>query len=601
VIIQSLYQRYAHLAQDPSSGISPPHYSVARVSYVLVIDEQGKVCNVVDVREEKGRKKLPLQMVVPEQGGRQSNIKPFFLCDKAEYLLGYCADPSKESDAVRKFESSRELHVSFLRDSDSLEAKAIISFFSNWNREFFESDPLMRTLSANLAQSNDNVLVFQLKGTSILIHETEDIRNFWAKRNEVNIDSDVVLSQCLITGERQVPIARIHSNAIKGVIGSNTSGASIVSFNCESFVSYGKKQSYNAPVSQQAAFGYTTALNHMLASPKHTMRNIGEMTVVFWSDPVQSAVNVYEDFFKGFFVDEAVEKEDMGVTEQVKGTVDRIRKGMKLTPDMLDTQDVPFYVLGLSPNNARLSVRFYWQGEFGSMMDRIMEHVEEMAIEKPNYEHQSHPSLFHVLGETVRKGKDSKDKIPPSLAGDWFRAIIQGTMYPYSMFQAIIQRIRVDGNMNSTRVSVIKAYLMRYARIYRLPLLKEALTVSLNKDTTDTAYRLGRLFSVLERAQQDAAGGVGKLNATIKDRYFSSASATPSAVFPLLMRLAQHHMSKAEFGNFRDRDIQEILDGVEEFPKHMDLTQQGLFVLGYYHQKQYSFTKKTETKGEDKE
>jgi CRISPR-associated protein Csd1 len=600
VIIQSLYRRYVNLSQDPSSGISPPHYSVARVSYVLEINEQGKVCNVVDVREEKGKKKLPLQMVVPEQGKRPGiSVTPYFLCDKAEYLLGYCADPLKESDAVRKFGSSQQLHISLLQDSESVEAKAIVNFFFKWRRDFLESDPMMKILAEQLAQSIDNVLAFRLQGASRLLHETEVIRSIWTRHNESQDENQVGLGQCLIIGQENVPIARIH-NPIKGVVGSNGPGADIVSFNCESFVSYGKKQSYNAPISQQAAFGYTTALNHLLASPKHTMRNIGDMTIVFWSDPVQSAVNDYEDIFKGFFVDEALENEDMGVTEQIKGGVDRIRKGMKLTPDMLDTRDVPFYVLGLSPNISRLSARFYWQGEFGTIVDRIKEHVEEMTIEKPSFEHHSHPSLFHVLGETVRKGKDSKDKISPSLAGDWFRAIIQGTMYPYSMFQAIIQRIRVDGNMNSTRVSVIKAYLMRYARIYSLPLLKEALTVSLNKDTTDTAYRLGRLFSVLERAQQDAAGGVGKLNATIKDRYFSSASATPSAVFPLLMRLAQHHMSKAEYGNFRDRDIQEILDGVEEFPKHMDLTQQGLFVLGYYHQKQYSFTKKTETKGEDK-
>lgn len=599
MIIQSLYQRYNNLVQDPASGISPPHYSVANVSFVLEIDEHGNVTNVVDVREDKGKKKVPIHVVVPDQGeGRSSNIKPYFLCDKAEYLLGHCTDPMKERDAVRKFESSKQLHISLLKESNCAEATAVKNFFINWNRDAFESDPKLKNLTEQLVQSTDNVLVFRLQGSRNLLHDNVVIRNIWARHNEVDDDSKLQFGQCLIIGEQQVPISRIHS-VIKGVKDSHTAGARIVSFNCESFTSYGKEESYNAPVSQQAAFGYTTALNHMLASPKHTMRNIGDMTVVFWSDPVKSTDNEHERFFKGFFVDEAPEKEDMGLTEQVKGGIDRIRKGMKLAPDMLDTRNVPFYVLGLSPNNARLSVRFYWQSEFGSILDRIMEHVEEMAIEKPSFEHQGHPPLFYVLGETVRKGKDSKDKISPSLAGDWFRAIIQGTMYPYSMIQAIIQRIRVDGIINSTRVSVIKAYLIRYARIHRLSELKEVLTVSLNKETTNTAYRLGRLFSVLERAQEDASNV--KLNATIKDRYFSSASATPSVIFPILMRLAQHHMSKAEYGNLRDREIQEILQGVEEFPKHMNLNQQGLFILGYYHQKQYRFTQKTETKGEDNE
>jgi CRISPR-associated protein Csd1 len=315
---------------------------------------------------------------------------------------------------------------------------------------------------------------------------------------------------------------------------------------------------------------------------------MGDMTVVFWSGSKEAAEEV-EAFFAGAVdPNAAAPVEETSLTAQLKDAIVRIRKGDRLEANMVPQGDTPFFVLGLSPNNARLAVRFFWQGNLGDMVEKLGQHAADFSLASADGWREEHPSSYRILEETRRVGSDGKkvgDEPPARLGGELFRSILLGTAYPYSLYTSILNRVRADGIVNPLRVSIIKAHLSRYCRINKVDSYKEALTMSLNAETKEPAYRLGRLFAVLERAQQEAAGGPGRLNATIKDRYFNAASSNPAAVFPILIKLSQHHMSKSQYGSFRDREMQEILDGVENFPAHLDLQRQGLFILGYYHQK----------------
>ena len=509
-------------------------------------------------------------------------------------MLGFYADEAKKADALRKFTASKKLHESILANCADLEANALLSFYATWNAIDVRRHPVVQALLTLLDAGGDQTIVFRLRDQFHFVHQNESIQGIWGQYKLGSQNEIGIRGQCLVTGKQDLPIARIHEAKIKGVKDAQPVGANLVSFNVPSFISYEKIQSYNSPISLDAVFGYTTALNHLLASERNSLRNIGDMTVVFWTRG--RTFSAADELLKHFMMDAPRTEEQIGDTVQVKHVLDRIRKGDLVSEDMMALpEETTIYVMGLAPNNSRLSIRFFWKGAFGSMMDRLHEHVEDLRLGKTGGSDESTPTLYRLLGETVRhddKGKFKADDISPTLSGELFRSILFGHAYPFSFYMAIMNRIRSGDRIEAMKAAAIKAYLTRYARIHRINSIKEVLSVSLNKETKDVAYRLGRLFAILEKAQQDAAGGT-RLNATIKDRYFGAAASTPGAVFPVLLKLAQHHMAKAEYGGSRDRDIQEILDAVEVFPKRLDLTQQGLFILGYYQQKQEIYTKKS--------
>ncbi len=600
MIIQSLYERYEYLLKDPDSPICEPHFTLAKVFYALEITAEGEFIGLYDLREKQGKKWVPRLQHVPEQSARQSNLKPYFLCDKVEYLLGYYANETKRQEAGRKFALSQELHLSILAECEDEEARAVSLFFQRWNGSEVRKVHMLQDHLAALDTGMDQVCVFRIEGKSTFAHENEVIQQRWISSQEHEDSKSGVLGQCLVTGRSNVPISRIHDNKIRGVKGAQSSGAAVISFNKPSFDSYNKEQSYNAPVSREAAFGYTTALNDLLASERNCIRDIGDMTVVFWSVGGPESNAAEGVFLEGITADQRTEEvialellaeEHQAPTTKIRRMLTRYKKGMPIEEDMLPLDDVPFHILGLSPNNARLSIRFHWEGGFGTIMEKLEEHRADMAIAQP--QQFPLPSIHRILAEMNRVGPEGKragSGVSPALAGDLFAAIVTGKVYPYSLYVSIMNRIRADLNVSSIRASLLKAYLSRYARRNHIESLKEVLSVSLNKSTNSSPYRLGRLFAVLERTQQEAAGGYNKLNTTIKNRYFSAASATPAAVFPLLLKLSQHHISKADYGQFRDREIQEILGPVDVFPSRLDMNQQGLFMLGYYHQKQDFFS-----------
>ena len=384
--------------------------------------------------------------------------------------------------------------------------------------------------------------------------------------------------QCLVTG-REDEITATHP-AIKGVRDAQSSGAALVSFNAPAFCSYGREQNFNAPVGKYAAFAYTAALNHLLAD-RNNVQLIGDTTVVCWAEGADPA---YQSFaMTAFFGAES------GLSDNdLRAALKRLADGLPCDDLGIDPER-PFYILGLAPNAARLSVRFFLRDSFGRLMKNVNDHYERLKIINARYEVVP---LWALLRETVNL--NSRDKSPsPAMAGAVARAIFSGGPYPASLLEAVMLRIRAERNITWGRAAIIKAY---YLKNPHKDCPKEVLTVSLNEASTDTAYTLGRLFSVYEAVQQAANPGI---NATIKDKYFNSAAAMPASIFPILNNLCQKHLRKLD-GRLRvyyDKQIMELKGRLgESYPPRMTLAQQGSFDLGYYHQTQKRYTKKEEEK-----
>jgi CRISPR-associated protein Csd1 len=418
-------------------------------------------------------------------------------------------------------------------------------------------------------------LLFRVNG--IYAHEDELIRQAWQNAYE-QVNGE--LQQCLVTGNTDV-IEAVHPS-IKGVDGAQSSGAAIVSFNAPAFCSYGQEQSYNAPVGKYAAFAYTAALNYLLAD-RENVQKIGDTTVVCWAEGGERQYQALT--FAAIFG-----KQDAGLSEaDLRDAVRKLADGKPVPERKLDPQR-SFYILGLSPNAARLSVRFFYRDTFGNLMKNVNAHHERMEIVRPAYDNYRMIPLWVMLRETVNP--NSRDKsASPVLAGAVARAIFTGGLYPAALLEQTMLRIRSERDISRGKAAIIKAY---YLKNTNDGCPKEVLTVALNEASTNPAYTLGRLFSVFEAVQEAANPGV---NTTIKDKYFNSAASTPATIFPLLDNLCQKHLRKLSAGSriWFEKQIM-ALTGVlgEEYPARLTLPQQGSFNLGYYHQTQKRYEKKEE-------
>ncbi|MRS03494.1 type I-C CRISPR-associated protein Cas8c/Csd1, partial [bacterium] len=422
---------------------------------------------------------------------------------------------------------------------------------------------------------------FVLEGKNKLVCENDDVKSYITENEDGDDESDDTekLEEregiCLVTGERAT-IARL--NPRTPILGTK-SNAKIVAFQKNmGFDSYGKKQSFNAPVSKAAAFAYSTALNFLLAKESKQKLLIGDATAVFWAEKKHQLEDVFADIFG------EPAKDDQ--TQDIKALIAALRAPQIGARPELDPQ-TKFYVLGLAPNAARIAVRFWYQDTVQQVLDHIERHFEDCAIvHGPNQPDTLY--LFRLLVSTAMQGKS--ENIQPNLAGDMMRSILSGTPYPQSLLSAAIRRIRAEHEISYPRVALVKAVLARANRYYHSD--QKEVGMSLDITNNNTGYRLGRLFAVLEKAQEEANPG---LNATIRDRFYGAASSTPVAVFALLMKLKNHHIAKLENRgraiNF-EKLIGEIMAGIDEFPAHLSLADQGRFAVGYYHQRQEFFTKK---------
>lgn len=574
MILQALARYYDDLLQQ--GKISAPGWTKVKISYALDIGLDGQLKQVIPTRQDEtvGKKTVqrPQEMVLPAPVKKASNISSNFLWENSGYLLG--VKQKEDSKRSRKcFDNARELHHRLLDSVDSSIAKAILAFFDRWQPENAAEHPaLVGQLEEVTAGAN---LVFRVDGT----YPQEDmlIRETWEHAQNQE-DRDATRMQCLITG-REDEIAKIHPS-IKGVRDAQSSGAALVSFNAPAFCSYGHEQNYNAPVGKHAAFAYTAALNHLL-SDRNSVQHIGDTTVVCWAEGAEEA---YQDFALSALFGQ----EMPGLTDNdLRAALKRLANGLPCDDLGVDPKR-PFYVLGLAPNAARLSVRFFLHDSFGKLMKNVNDHYDRMEIVRPSFDKQEILPLWLMLRETVNL--NSRDKAPsPAMAGATVRAVFSGGPYPASLLEAVMLRIRAESSVTRGRAAIIKAY---YLKNPHSDCPKEVLTVSLNEASNNPAYILGRLFSVYEAVQQSANPGI---NTTIKDKYFNSAAAMPASIFPVLNNLYQKHLRKLAPGLriSYDKQVMELKGALgENYPARMTLAQQGAFDLGYYHQTQRRYTKK---------
>lgn len=613
MILQALYNYYQILCQDPDIDIAPPGYTNAPVSHALNLSRSGDLLDIIPLYEQvtQGKKTIERarRMHVPEQVKRSVNIAANLLCDNAVYVLGLTDKEAKNPDyAKKRFEAFRTRNIDFLKQVNSVAAKAVIAFLEHYDPATALNNPMISKRRDKLQEGN---LIFYVEGNNVL--DDPAIRQMW----EVGANqAETVTMQCLITGE-EAPIARLHPD-IKGVRDAQTKGAALVSFNLDAFTSYEKEQGANAPISSRAAAGYTTALNYLL-SPQNPNRKMyfGDATVVYWADTTDQryATSFYallnpeyqseEESTTG----EAKRRRDASAEQTLRAVGEKIEQGKPLDLQVLRAgldDQTRFYVLGLSPNASRLAIRFFLTEPFGVFADRIMQHYADLQITKEYSNQPDYLSPYRILAECVSpKVTQRETELKSSwalLGGAFMRSILLGTPYPEGLYVAIMNRIRHDTDeegksrkISYARAAFIKAHLLRKYRRQNYNPYQEALTMALNESYTHPAYVLGRLFAVLEKAQTEAIGR--DINATIKDRYFTSACASPASVFPVLLRLSQHHLAKAEYGGALERQIQELLGllDAQPFPQRLTLDEQGIFVLGYYHQRAAFYTKNPST------
>jgi len=617
MILQALYNYYQILLKDPEVEIAEPGYSNAPVSYALNLSPQGDLLDIiplaVPVRKGKKTVERPVRMNVPEQVKRSVNVAANFLCDNAAYVLGLTAKEAKDPEyAKKRFEAFRQLNIEILSIADSPAARAVIAFLQKHDPQTAPKHPVIARHLEGLLEGGN--LIFQVEGKNVL--DDPKIQRAW---EEYRTGQKAVRMQCLVTGEIE-PIARLHPD-IKGVRDAQSKGASLVSFNLDAFTSYGREQGANAPVSQRVASGYGIALNYLLSNQNPNRKiYLGDTTVVYWAESSDKRyASVFSALINPEFIEESSTEEksrrDKNAEQILSAIAKKIEQGKPLDIAMLEQdldRDTRFYVLGLAPSAARLAVRFFLTEPFGVFAERIMQHYEDLKIEKEFANQPNYLSPYRILAECVSpKATQRDEEVKQSwslLGGTLMRSILTGTPYPEGLYAAMLNRIRHDSDeerhsvkINYIRAAYIKAHLLRKYRRQDHNPYQEALEMSLNESFTHPAYVLGRLFAVLEKAQREAIGR--NINATIKDRYFTSACATPASVFPTLLRLAHHWTSKAEYGGVSDRKIQDLLDMLDAkpFPSRLTLEEQGVFVLGYYHQRAAFYSKSDEAMVESDE
>ncbi|MGR4862235.1 type I-C CRISPR-associated protein Cas8c/Csd1 [Caulobacter sp. LARHSG274] len=599
------YDRLAARGEAPVPGFAP-----AQIAFVLVFDREGRVVAVHDERTGDGKKKRPKVVEAPQPPKRTVGVVSGLLWDKTSYVLGVTrpdldADESRQAKAAvrtaKEHEAFRLRQEALLAGAQDDGARALLAFLSTWTPETYVALP-----TPYQDEMLDQNIAFQLEGDRGLLHDRPALRVLVAAQAA---SPDAQVGQCLVTGQT-APIARLHPS-IKGVPGAQSSGASLVSFNASAFTSYGAAQGDNAPTSELAAFGYGTALNDLLASdgtddkgrPRYRNRvQIGDATTVFWAEVQGDEAGEAEALLNAMFGGGPALSEaqiEAGHTTKARDLMVKLEAGEPLRDVAAHLEGLRVYVLGLSPNAARLSVRFWHVGSLGELTGRFQAHWKDLRLE-PSRSNRS-PALWRLLRQLAAQGEAKN--IPPNLAGEVMRAILTGGRYPRSLLTQTLMRIRADqgdDKVHELRVALLKAVIVRETRKDD-PRTKEDLLVSLNTDELNQGYRLGRLFAVMEAAQAQAIAGV---NASIRDRFYGSASATPAHIFPLLLRGVQDHLSKIRKSKpglavKYEKAMAEVVGGLDaDLPATLDMKSQGLFAIGYYHQRSALYAKRVEGEAE---
>lgn len=571
MILQALKMYYDRKASDPNSDIAPPGWERKELPFLIVLDENGIPVSIEDTREMAGKAKRAKCFLLPQSVKRAMGIAANLLWDNAEYAVGAVCKGRPE-----RVRQQHEAFLSLIQPHGDLPAaRAVLAFLKREDREdllsAFPEWKEIRETCAFLSFKIAGALEPVFRDPGIVVRVSRDAAA-GADLGEPGI--------CLVTGDRD-EAARLHP-AIKGVMGANTTGGNIVSFNFSAAESFGKKQGANAQVGKGAAFAYTTALNTLLGKDSKQKMQVGDATAVFWSD---RKTELEEDF--GDFWAEPPKDDPDQLTNAVESLFKSAENGaLACNPDA-----TKFFVLGLAPNAARLAIRFWHVGTVDEMGRNIRAYFEDLRIAHGARDRQD-LSLWRLLVSTAVQGKS--ENIAPNLAGNVMRCILDGLPFPETLLQATILRIKAERDVSYPRAKLIKGCLNRKFRSNSNN-KERMLTMSLDRENADVGYRLGRLFAVLEKIQQEANPGI---NATIRDKYYASASSTPSTVFGNLMRLKNHHLSKLENPGRKiwfAKLLGEVIAALPgHFPAHLNLDAQGQFAIGYYHQAQDFWTKKAD-------
>jgi CRISPR-associated protein Csd1 len=578
MILQALYDYYQRkcASADPTERLPAYGLEEKEIPFVLEITAEGELVQLRDTRSQDGKKKVGRRYLVPQGVKRANGIAANLLWDNVEYVTGI--DTRGKAERVVEQHAAFRARINALPESAQADTglQAVQAYLDKIDPKRLAQEPAFAE-----AKESNALMSFKLHGEPQLVCQRPAVASAAMTAGEPA--NDAPTARCLVTGQ-PAETERLHA-AIKGVWGAQTVGANIVSFNLRAFESYGKRdrQGENAPVGKPAAFAYTTALNHLLGKGSRNRFQVGDASTVCWAEQQGEAVSEYDTLLADIFGHH--DDPDAGV-KAVSTLFDSVHSGR------FDGAEgaARYFVLGLAPNAARISVRFFHTMTLAELAPRILQHFKDLQLKHgPN--DPDYPSLFRLLTACAAQGK--ADNIPPNLGGAIVDAILADpdAPYPSLWLNAAVNRCRAEREVNYHRAAAIKACLNRSIR--RHPQEKEFQPM-LDLDNTSAAYRLGRLFAVLEKIQEEASPG---LNATIRDRYYGAASSTPVAVFTTLLRLKNAHLKKLPQGRSVsfEKLLGEVLSAVTDFPAHLTLAAQGRFALGYYHQRQAFFTKSDKT------
>jgi len=564
------------MAADPESGIAPTGWEWKGIPFVVVLDKQGNLLQIEDSRNGEGKKKRGKLFLVPQSVKRTSGIAANLLWDNANYVFGIVNTENLNNEQITRISirtsEQKKAFIDRIRNElpQTPNKKAVITFLTTVTKERLEKEDAWQDI-----YTSNSVVSFRFEGEKELYCQSKEVQEVLQQRLSIKEKEAI----CLVSGEKD-KIAQLHA-PIKGVDGAQSTGANIVSFNLEPFRSFNKKQGENSPIGERSMFAYTTALNKLLERNSLQHLKIADASTVFWS----AKRTQFESDFASFFKEPEKDNPEAG-TEKIRNLFTAAKTGSYLDDD----SDIKFYVLGLAPNAARIAVRFWEVGTVSDFAGKIRQHFEDLNVVKPSSE-PPYYSIWRILVNIAIQ--DKSENIPPNIAGDFMRSILNGTPYTKTLLQAALRRIRSDteNRVKPVRAALIKAYLNRYLRFHPNKKEKE-INMGLDTGQPSIGYQLGRLFAVLEKIQEEANSG---LNATIRERYYGAACSTPVTVFGTLMRLKNHHLAKIDNKGRAvnlERLVSEIVSHIDDFPSHLDLHEQGRFAIGYYHQRQDFFTKK---------
>ena len=561
MILKALCDYYHRSGDLPTLGLE-----LKEIGFIIVIDKCGNFLRFEDRRIDR---KSAQSFLVKKSVGRSSAPIANYLYDNSQYVFGY-SDKGDMKSMYKYFEVFRsKIREIYNKFTDNEAIKAVNAFYQlspSAMVEVMQNDPLWIDIVKNLNKKY-SIFSFLIDGDTEIVACKKELINWDGNSDEAK------RKLCLVEGKRSKVVEVTTATMIPG----SQATAKLVAFQVNSgYDSYGKSKVYNAPISEEAEFAYTTALNHLLRSDSHNKFIIGTRTFLFWTSSNSEASKRSEDSLFAL-LGRADDDDPNRRIELVRSTFMSIYNG-KLSAN----KDDKFYILGLAPNSARIAVVYWNEIPLREFAGLISKHFTDMEIVDTRKEKKPYVGLHSIIGNVTLGGKSSD--APPNLPDAVVKSIFQGIPYPDSLFQSCIRRIRAEQDINIVCAAIIKAYLNRLSNNNN----NEKLDIMLNKKNQNQGYLCGRLFAVLDKIQEDAYG-----IHSIRERYMNSASATPAMVFSTILNLSTHHLEKLNSGGqiFYEKLKQEIISKLDAdgFPTHLDLQDQGRFFVGYYHQRQDFF------------